>query len=117
MSKVNRIAATIRQWPYAIEKGTYHLLFERRVDLHETADGPPIYTGEGYVFGPTGDVLTAEQYQDVCDLLNAPVIDGPGVEERAAQRRQKAIYGRVLTPEDRRRNAVRARATEGSKYV
>lgn len=105
MTTVDRIVATIRHWPHAIEHGTYHHLFERRDNLREQADGPPIYEGGGYVFRPTGVVLTADQYQDVCDLLEAPEEEpdsGPEPEPSP-----------TLTPAERKVNALRYRAENG----
>jgi hypothetical protein len=102
---VESIAATVRQWPHAVETGTYHLLFERRADLRETADGPPIFNGGGYAFCPAGAVLTAEQYQDVCDLLEAPATeDATGAEEPAPE------PSPTLTPRQRKICSVRAKA-------
>lgn len=101
---VEEIVATIRQWPHAVETGTYHLLFESRADLHETADGPPIYAGGGYVFAPTGEVLTAEQYQGVCDLLEAPATEDAKATEAEPE------PSPTLTPQQRKINSVRAKA-------
>jgi len=107
MTTIDRIVSTVRHWPYAIEHGTYHHLFERRDNLREQADGPPIYDGGGHVFRPTGELLTAEQYRDVCDLLEAPAEEpdsGPEPENSP-----------TLTPADRRRNNVRGRAEAATR--
>lgn len=119
MEIVDRIVAAIRHWPYAIEHGTYHHLFERRDDLREQADGPPIYEGGGFVFRPTGELLTAEQYRDVCEHLSTPQKPGDTPDERARARSQRQRFGRVLSAEDRRRNRIRGKAHdgEGRRYV
>jgi len=101
---VEEIAGTIKQWPHAVETGTYHHLFERRADLHETADGPPIYARGGFVFRPTGEVLTDEQYQDVCDLLEAPATEDAKAPDPAPE------PSPTLTPRQRKINSVRAKA-------
>lgn len=107
MITVDRIVATIRHWPHAIEHGTYHLLFEGRADLRERTDGPPIYEGGGYVFRPTGETLTTEQYQYVCDLLEAPAEEP----ERAPDPEPSP----TLTAEDRRRNSIRAKSEAATR--
>lgn len=72
VTKIERIIATVRNWPRVVA-GDYGLVFRRRTDLSERPDGPPLYQGEGYVFAPTGESLTIEEYEAICEALEAPV--------------------------------------------
>lgn len=124
-ARIDHMAARVRtDWPHAVEHGTYPALFHRneRSTLYAEVDGPPVFLEGGvaagsYTYRPDGTTLTGEEYAALCAILDAPQAQETTSEERARVRRERAVYGRVLTASDRRRNAVRARATEGSKYA
>ncbi|WP_152474017.1 hypothetical protein [Roseovarius sp. THAF9] len=104
MTKVERIIATVQHWPRVVA-GDYGLVFRRRTDLSERPDGPPLYQGEGYIFAPTGESLTIEEYEAICEALSAPVEAPEPAPALAAP----------LTTEDRRKNDLRARSDAASR--
>lgn len=127
-AKIDRVAQHLREiYPHAVATGTYRHIFQRHdraTNIAETPDGPPVFLDGGvaagsYTYRPDSTTLTAEEYAALCAILDAPETTGPGPEDRARDRRERAMYGRTLTAEDRRRNTARARAwgQEGNKYV
>lgn len=104
VTKIERITATVRNWPRVVA-GDYGFVFQHRTDLSETVDGPPVYRGEGYVFAPTGESLTVEEFQTICVALERPV-EAPEPDPAPAV---------PLTAEDRRRNGLRARSDAAAR--
>ncbi|MGR3315570.1 hypothetical protein [Roseovarius indicus] len=114
-------------WPTAVERGTFHLLFERHdkaTNITPSPNGPPVYVeggvpAGGYTFRPDGTALTADEYRAVCEHLSTPQTPNDSPDDRARARSERQRFGRALTPEDRRRNRLRGGAWggEGNKYV
>ncbi len=102
MNTVERIVAAVRrEYPHAVNTGTFRALFHRHdksTDILPSPNGPPIYVECGvatgsYTYRPTGVSLSPYEYSAVCNALDAM---------RGAQR--------SLTPAEIQRNKVRAKA-------
>ena len=100
-----------REYPHAVNKGTFPALFQRHdepTDILPSPNGPPIYVEGGgasgsYTYRPTGDILTPEEYWAVCSALEAMT------------RTTGVTVGRNLTPAEIKRNKVRHRANVASE--
>lgn len=126
---IDRMVAKVRKdWPFAAEYGTFHLLFRRHdmaTNIASSPNGPPTYIeggvpAGGYTFRPDSSfILTAEEYEAVCEHLSAPETPDDTPEERARQRDERLRCARVLSAEDRRLNRLRGGAwgEEGNKYA
>lgn len=126
---IDRMIEKVRaDWPYAVERGTFHVLFqhhEKGTDIAPSPNGPPVYveggvSAGGYTFRPDSSfVLTAEEYRAVCEHLSTPQTPSDSPDDRARVRSERQRFGRALSAEDRRRNRIRGGAWdgEGNKYV
>lgn len=125
---IDRMVAKVRSdWPTAVERGTFRVLFQRHekgTDITPSPNGPPTYVeggvpAGGYTFRPDGTALTADEFNAVSEHLSAPQTPTDGPDERARARSERQRFGRVLSAEDRRRNRLRGGAWggEGNKYV
>ncbi len=104
---IDRVTAGIRrEYPHAVNMGTFHALFQRHdepTDILPSPNGPPMYVEGGvavgsYTYRPTGDILSPDEYKAVCSALDAMAgITGGTV-------------GRTLTTAEILRNKARAKA-------
>lgn len=126
---IDRMIAKVRSdWPTAVERQAFRLLFryhEKGTNIAPSPNGPPTYVeggvpAGGYTFRPDSSfALTAEEYRAVCECLSTPQKPSDTPDDRARARSERQRFGRVLSAEDRRRNRIRGKAHdgEGRKYV
>ena len=100
MADINNIISRIRrEYPAAVSAGTFRSLFLLRAngaDLIQTRNGPPVAVDVprgSYIFQPTCEVVSAAEYATICARLS----------EMAPQ---------PLSAAERKRNSLRARATD-----
>ncbi len=101
MADINNIVARVRrEYPATVSAGTFRSLFLLRAngaDLIQTRNGPPVAVDVprgSYIFQPTCEVVSAAEYAEICARLSELAPQPP------------------LSAAERKRNSLRARATE-----
>lgn len=80
MNTVERIVAAVRrEYPHAVNTGTFRALFQRHdepTDILPSPNGPPVFVEGGvavddYTYRPTGEILSLAEFETVCLALDA----------------------------------------------